>query len=142
MIFASLGLKVPNVREELVFLDAFGIGGAIRTVRSPVLEGLPLDGHGAARWRVRFADTQAVLVERAPYDTELEALGAPLAPGSGHLAFHVDSTADVVRRLERTGAAPLLGPFTIAPTEFGPKRIVTFYRSPNGTMLETQEVVR
>lgn len=138
---ANLGLKAPDLEAELDFFDVLGATGRTITASSPVREGLALDGSGAQRGRTRLGSLLLVMFRRAPYDAELEALTGPLGGGIGHVAFDVPSTAAVLRAAAAHGVLPLLGPFTVEASANGPARRVTFFRSPNGTILETQEKV-
>jgi catechol 2,3-dioxygenase-like lactoylglutathione lyase family enzyme len=136
---SNLGVKAPDLDAEIAFLRAFGGSGFERMPRSAVLEGLPLDGEGAERVRVLLGGVRLAMYCRAPYDAELEALGAGTRGGLGHVAFDVSDTDAVLAAVARAGIPPLLGPFTV-DTARG-RLIVTFFRSPNGTVLETQQTV-
>ena len=136
---SNIGVKAPDLEAEIAFLRAFGGGGFDRGPRSPVLEGLQLDGEGAERVRVQLGGVRLVLFRRAPYETELEALGLGAAGGLGHVAFDAADTGAVLAAAARAGIRPLLGPFTV-DTARG-RLVVTFFRSPNGTVVELQQTV-
>jgi hypothetical protein len=52
----------------------------------------------------------------------------------------VDKLDEVVANLERQGIKPLKGPYVADNGDLG-RRKVAFYRSPNGTIIEPQELL-
>ncbi len=72
------------------------------------------------------------------YDGDLP---EPHPGGIGHVSFMVDSLDDIMAHLETQGIKPFKGPYVGDMGDLG-KRRVAFYRSPNGTILEPQELVK
>lgn len=121
---ANLGVRAPDIDAEIWFLQALGARSLLQS--------------GPDRWHMMLGDTRLVLFRRAPYDARLEAAG--LRPGGGisHVAFELDGAAPLADPLVPTFDANVPALPDVAGSRRGPVR-VTFYVSPNGAVLETQE---
>jgi len=129
----NLGVRAPNVEAELRFLEHFGAGGLIHTQGD-------INGAPAERFHVHLGGTRIALFRKASYDDRLAAINESRGGGLAHVAFAVQSTAEVIKRAAAIGVEPLLGPYEVdVPT--GPRRLIAFFRSPNGLILETQETL-
>ena len=72
------------------------------------------------------------------YDNDLP---NPIEGGVGHVSFIVEDLEDLVASLTSQGIEPLRGPYISDVGELG-RRKVAFYRSPNGTIIEPQELMQ
>ena len=115
---------------EAAFLDALGAGGLIRFVS-------PADHVDRIRAFLGGADLR--FFPTGIYDNLLEA--GERAGGLSHVGFAVPDLGALAERLERVGVGPLLGPFLAPPTPAGGAMRVSFYRSPNGTLIEPQQIL-
>ena len=127
---ANLGVRAPDMEAEVAFLEMFGATNVHRT-----------QGARGPRTHLELGTTRMTLFPRATYDDRLDELGEPRGGGLGHVAFKVASTDRIVEALAAKGYAPLIPTFTVPPTPTGGMRRVTYFRSPNGTVIETQETV-
>ena len=132
--FANLGVRAPNLEAELEFLKVFGATDITKTERVH-------DGHTVERWHLHLGDTKMTLFKRATYDDQLDALGEPRGGGIGHAAFVISGTDEIVARLAKQGITPLIPTFIVEKSASGPRRKITYFRSPNGTVIETQDTI-
>ena len=132
--FQNLGIRAPDMDAELAFLEAFGAHDVVKSER--IHEGTKVE-----RFHVHVGATKLTLFRRATYDDALDALGEPRGGGIGHVAFEVTDTAAIVNALASKGIRPLIPTFETPPGRNGPAKRVTYFRSPNGTVVETQEVI-
>jgi catechol 2,3-dioxygenase-like lactoylglutathione lyase family enzyme len=132
--FQNLGVRAPNMEAELAFLESFGASEVTKTERMH-------EGQKVERFHLHLGSTKLTLFRRATYDDALEALGEPRGGGIGHVAFEITDTAAIVRALAEKGIRPLIPTFETPPGKNGPAKRVTYFRSPNGTVVETQEVI-
>ena len=132
--FMNLGLRAPDMEAELAFLESFGASDVVKSERIH-------EGQKVERFHVRLGATKLTLFRRATYDDALDALGEPRGGGIGHVAFEVADTAVIVNALAAKGIRPLIPTFETPPGPNGPAKRVTYFRSPNGTVVETQEIL-
>jgi catechol 2,3-dioxygenase-like lactoylglutathione lyase family enzyme len=130
----GLGLRAPDIDGELRFLSAFGATDVHRSSRMH-------EGQVVERVHLYLASGRISLFTRATYDERLDALGQPRGGGLSHMSFSVPSTDKVLAALEPIGVGPLYPTFVVAATAKDPARKITYFRSPNGTILETQEAI-
>ena len=127
---ANLGVRAPDMEAEVAFLETLGATNVHRT-----------QGAKGPRIHLELGPVRITLFPRATYDDQLDALGEPRGGGIGHVAFRVASTERVIEALAARGFAPLIPTFTVPPTPTGGTRRITYFRSPSGTVIETQETV-
>lgn len=132
--FMNLGVRAPDIEAELGFLEAFGASEVTKSERLH-------EGKKVERFHLHLGSTKLTLFRRATYDDALDALGEARGGGIGHVAFEVEDTASIVRALAAKGIHPLIPTFQTPPGPNGPAKRVTYFRSPNGTIVETQEVI-
>jgi catechol 2,3-dioxygenase-like lactoylglutathione lyase family enzyme len=130
----GLGVRAPDIEAELRFLEAFGATDIHRSSRVH-------EGQVVERVHLYLASGRISLFTRATYDDRLDALGEPRGGGLSHMSFSVPSTDRVLEALAPIGVGPLYPTFSVAATATDPARKVTYFRSPNGTILETQEAI-
>ena len=130
----GLGVRAPDLDGELRFLSAFGATNIHRSSRVH-------EGQVVERVHLYLASGRISLFTRATYDDRLDALGQRRGGGLSHMSFSVPSTERVLEALAPIGVGPLYPTFSVAATAADPARRVTYFRSPNGTILETQEAI-
>jgi catechol 2,3-dioxygenase-like lactoylglutathione lyase family enzyme len=130
----NLGVRAPDMDAEVDFLVAFGGGDVRRTERTT-------DGVLHRRAHLHIGEVRFTLFPFATYDERLAALGEPRGGGIGHVAFEVPDTQAVLDLVGARGIEPLIPSFTVATTSSGDARRITYFRSPNGTVVETQESI-
>jgi catechol 2,3-dioxygenase-like lactoylglutathione lyase family enzyme len=121
------------VDAEIAFLRAFGASSVTPHHRLS-------DGVRIERFHVSLGSARLTLFRRGTYDDQLEAAGVRTAGGIAHAAFDVASTDRVMRAAAAHGIAPLIPTFEVEAFGKGPARI-TYFRSPNGLVLEAKEIV-
>lgn len=131
----NLGVRAPDMDAEIDFLVAFGGDEVRRSER--VTEGVV-----HKRAHLHIGTTRFTLFPFATYDARLAEIGEPRGGGIGHVAFEVSDTQAVLELVGARGIAPLIPSFTVANTSSGDARRITYFRSPNGTVVETQESIR
>ena len=86
---------------------------------------------------VEFGGVKFFFFSTLAYDGEL---AEPHPGGISHVAFMVDDLDELVANLSRQGIEPFRGPYEVDVGDLGRRKVV-FYRSPNGTILEPQELL-
>ena len=130
----GLGLRAPDLESELAFFQAFGATDVSHTSRMH-------EGQRVERAHLYLASGRITLFRRATYDERLEAIGQPRGGGLSHMSFSVPSTDRVLEALAPLGATPIYPTFLVDARAGDPARKITYFRSPNGTILETQEAI-
>ena len=131
----NLGLRAPDMDAEVDFLVAFGGDEVRRTERVT-------DGVVHKRAHLHIGAVRFTLFPFATYDARLAELAEPRGGGIGHVAFEVPDTQAVLDLVGARGITPLIPSFTVANTSSGDARRITYFRSPNGTVVETQESIQ
>ena len=129
----NLGVRAPDLEAELAFLTALGASGLTYSQRTHA-------GAQAERVHVHLGSIRLTLFRAGTYDARLEALGSRPTGGIGHAAFGVTSTDAVVEAAARVGVTPLIPTFTVEAVGIGPAAI-TYFRSPNGMILEAKQAL-
>jgi catechol 2,3-dioxygenase-like lactoylglutathione lyase family enzyme len=130
----NLGVRAPDMDAEVEFLIAFGGEDVRRSERVT-------DGIVHKRAHLHIGAVRFTLFPFATYDARLAAIGEPRGGGLGHAAFEVPDTQAVLDLVGARGIKPLIPTFTVANTSSGDARRITYFRSPNGTVIETQESI-
>jgi catechol 2,3-dioxygenase-like lactoylglutathione lyase family enzyme len=130
----NLGVRAPDMDAEIAFLESFGGEDVRRSERTT-------DGVVHKRAHLHIGAVRFTLFPFATYDERLAALGEQRGGGIGHVAFEVPDTQAVLDLVGARGIEPLIPPFTVAMSSSGDSRRITYFRSPNGTVVETQESV-
>jgi hypothetical protein len=128
----NLGVKAPDVDAEKAFFAAFNPDRTFVMDRSKSPSGpsqVPAVEIGGVKFF--FFSTLA-------YDGELS---EPHPGGISHAAFMVDNLDELVANLSQQGIEPFRGPYEVDVGDLGRRKVV-FYRSPNGTILEPQELLK
>ncbi|MBX9451523.1 MAG: VOC family protein [Mesorhizobium sp.] len=128
----NLGVKTPDSAAEEAFFAAFNPDRKFFLDRSYAKTG-PKKVPAIELGQVKF-----FFFETLAYDEDLP---APQAGGISHVAFMVDSVDKVVENLRQKGYEPLRGPYTVDNGDLGHRKVV-FFRSPNGLIIEPQELVQ
>jgi hypothetical protein len=127
----NLGVKAPDSEAETKFFSAFNPD------RNFYMERRNSPSGAAKVPAVEFGGVKFFFFQSLAYDELLE---APHPGGIGHVAFLCDDLDALVAHLSGQGIEPFRGPYTVDVGDMGLRKVV-FYRSPNGTVLEPQEVV-
>jgi len=129
----NLGVKAPDLDGEIEFM---------RTFEPEEVERVQRDADFGPREivSVMLAGTRFFLFPQTVYDAQLEQRGAGLNGGIGHASFMTDDMDRVLNAARGRGIEPLLGPYEVTPRGHGRRR-VAFFRSPNGTIIEAQQIV-
>ena len=128
----NIGVRAPDMERELEFLKLFTTSPSRKT-------GAIKNGVDSERAHISVGSADLTLFRAIKYDPQLAALGSNLANGCiSHLAFEVDDTEAVIKNLARAGFHPLLPTYRLEESLVGPASI-TFFRSPNGVIIETKE---
>ena len=130
----NLGVRAPDMDAEIAFLETFGGEGVRRSERVQ-------DGVLHKRAHIHIGAVRFTLFPFATYDGRLAELGEQRGGGIGHVAFEVQDTKALLDRLTTHGIAPLIPTFSVGMTSSGDARRITYFRSPNGTVIETQESI-
>jgi hypothetical protein len=116
----NIGVKAPNLEEELKFLSAFNPDGVSKVkFGQKEIDSVELGG-------VRF-----FLFPTLSYDNDLP---APHPGGIGHVSFTVEDLGELLAHLSKHGIKPFRGPYEGQLGTLG-KRMVAMFRSPNGTLV-------
>lgn len=124
----NVGVKAPDAEAELAFFSAFSPDRTFTVERRHAGTTMPA---------VEIAGVKFFFFAGLAYE---DALPAPHPGGIGHISFMVDSLADMMAHLDAAGIKPFKGPYDADMGELGRRR-VAFYRSPNGTIIEPQELL-
>ena len=116
----NIGVKAPNIEEELQFLSAFNPDKVYKVQFGPKeIDAVEIGG-------VKF-----FLFPTLSYD---DYLPNPHPGGIGHVSFMVEDLDELLAHLGRQGITPFRGPYEGQLGELG-KRMVAMFRSPNGTLV-------
>lgn len=129
----NVGVKAPDLDGEVAFMEIFTPSSVERVQRDA-------DFGPKEIVSVVIASTRFFLFPDTVYGPQLEALGVPLSGGIGHISFMTDDMDAVIDAAAARGVEPILGPYEVTPRGHGTRR-VAFFRSPNGTILEAQQLV-
>lgn len=127
----NFGIKANDVDAEVEFFDAFNPQRKFVVDRSKATYG-PKEVPA-----VEVGGTKFFFFKDLAYDGELS---EPHPGGISHVAFMVDNLDDFIADLELKGLMPFRGPYVADIGDLG-KRKVVFYKSPNGTILEPQQLL-
>ena len=130
----NFAIRAPDVEAELEFLRVFGVEGVRRNERLH-------EGEMVVRYHFDLGRTHGVMFDRGVVDSRLESLGIVPPQGLSHVAFEIDSTAALIDRAATGGIKPLIDTFKVGDSPTGGPWLVTYFRSPNGTVIETKEHV-
>jgi catechol 2,3-dioxygenase-like lactoylglutathione lyase family enzyme len=125
----NLGIKAPDPEAETKFFAAFNPDRSFMVERRHAGTTMPA---------VEISGVKFFFFPSLAYDADLP---EPHPGGIGHVSFMVDSLDQTMAHLEKQGIKPFKGPYSADMGELG-KRRVAFYRSPNGTIIEPQELVK
>lgn len=129
----NVGIKAPDLDREIEFMEAFGPTSVERVQRDA-------DFGPKEIVSVMLGSTRFFLFPSTVYEERLEQQGVTLQGGIGHVSF-MTGDMDAVLAAARAGdIEPVLGPYEVTPRGHGRRR-VAFFRSPNGTILEAQQLV-
>lgn len=116
----NIGVKAPNIEEELKFLSAFNPDSISKVQFGPKeIDAVEMGG-------VRF-----FLFPAFSYEGDLP---QPHNGGIGHASFMVDDLDELLADLKEQGIEPFRGPYEGQLGSLG-KRMVAMFRSPNGTLV-------
>lgn len=116
----NIGVKAPNLDEELRFLSAFNPDKVYKVKFGPKeIDAVEIGG-------IRF-----FLFSALSYDSYLP---EPRQGGLCHISFMVDDLDALLADLEADGIKPFRGPYEGQLGELG-SRMVAMFRSPNGTLI-------
>jgi catechol 2,3-dioxygenase-like lactoylglutathione lyase family enzyme len=116
----NIGIKAPNIEEELKFLSAFNPEKVFKVKFGPK----EIDA-------VELGGIKLFLFPTLSYEADLP---QPHRGGVGHVSFMVDDLDELLEDLESAGIKPFRGPYEGQLGELG-KRMVAMFRSPNGTLV-------
>ena len=128
----NLGVKASDVEAEKAFFAAFNPDRTFVMNRSKSPSGV------SQVPAVEIGGIKFFFFSTLAYDGELP---EPHPGGISHVAFMVDDLDELVANLSRKGMEPLRGPYEVDVGDLGRRKVV-FYRSPNGTILEPQELLK
>ena len=129
----NLGVRAPDLDSERDFLALFK-PDRMETIRRTAAFG------PSEVTAVHFGPLLLFLFDKPVYDDRLQSEGIPSAGGIAHVSLMVQSTDHVLAAAAAGGVEPLLGPYEVTPEGHG-RRKVAFFASPNGTILESQELL-
>jgi hypothetical protein len=127
----NLGVKAPDAEAESKFFAAFNPD------RTFYMERLKSPSGPSRVPAVEFGDVKFFFFPNLAYDQDLE---EPRPGGISHVAFMCDDLDLLVSHLSSQGVEPFRGPYTVDVGDMGLRKVV-FYRSPNGTILEPQQLL-
>lgn len=127
----NLGIKAADPEAEMGFFAAFNPDRTFIMDRSKSAAG-PKQVPAIEAGGVKF-----FFFSSLAYDGDLP---QPHSGGVSHVAFMVDNLDQLVAHLEKQKVLPFRGPYTVDVGDLGRRKVV-FYRSPNGTILEPQELL-
>jgi hypothetical protein len=128
----NLGIKAADPEAEMDFFAAFNPDRTFVMDRSKSASG-PKQVPAIEAGGVKF-----FFFSSLAYDGDLP---HPHSGGISHVAFMVDDLDHLVEHLEKQNIKPFKGPYSVDVGDLGRRKVV-FYRSPNGTILEPQELLR
>ena len=128
----NVGVRAADLESELEFLQAFAPSKVERIARKAAFGPKEIVG-------VELGGVSFYLFEEVIYDGALRDQALPTPGGISHISFLVDSTEKVIAAAARVGAEPILKPYESTLEGKGSRR-VAFFRSPNGTVVESQEL--
>lgn len=129
----NVGVRAADLEAEVAFLKAFMPTTMERIKRNASFGPKEIIA-------VELGGVQFYLFEKVIYDDELAARNVSVGGGISHISFLVDSTEKVIEAAAQVGAEPILKPYESTLVGHGSRR-VAFFRSPNGTVLESQELL-
>ena len=129
----NVGVKAPDLEAEVEFLRAFDPEEMERVKRDA-------DFGPKEIVSVSLAGTRLFLFPSTVYDEALAERGIAFAGGIGHVSFMTTDMEHVLESASARGIEPILGPYEVTPQGHGRRR-VAFFRSPNGTIIEAQQLV-
>ena len=129
--FWNIGLKSPDIESEIRFFERLGAKLLVR-------EMLPVpDGEGTIEYAMLeyggtriFLSPTTVFEDKVPHDLE---------PGITHAVFETDDIERECRRLRGLGTEALIDPVEV-DAALG-RRIISFWRSPNGLIFEVMQIL-
>ena len=127
----NFGIKAKDVEAEKEFFAAFNPD------RTFVMERAKSPSGAAQVPAIEMGGVKFFFFSSLAYD---EQLPAPHPGGISHVAFMVDDLDGLVESMSSQGIEPFRGPYVVDVGDLGQRKIV-FYRSPNGTILEPQELI-
>ena len=130
--FYNLGIRAADLESEVKFLEAFAPTKVERIARKAAFGPKEIIA-------VELGGVSFYLFDNVIYDSELTRRGTSVSGGVAHVSFLVDSTEDVIKAAAKVGVQPILEPYESTLEGKGSRR-VAFFRSPNGTVLESQEL--
>jgi catechol 2,3-dioxygenase-like lactoylglutathione lyase family enzyme len=130
----NFAIRAADVQAELEFLRVFGARSVLRNERVH-------EGETVERFHLDLGAMHVVLFDRGSIDARLEALGVTPSAGVSHVAFEVGSTERLIAAAAERKIEPLIPTFKVAASPTGGPRLITYFRSPNGTVIETKELV-
>lgn len=129
----NVGVRTTDIEREMAFLSAFKPTNVERINRNASFGPKEIVA-------VELGGVQFYLFEKVIYDDALAQRGLPVGGGISHISFLVDSTERVIKAAAEIGVEPILEPYESTLVGHGTRR-VAFFRSPNGTVLESQELL-
>lgn len=130
----NVGVKAPDLDAEVAFMRAFAPESVERVQRNA-------DFGPKEIVSVMLGGSRFFLFPQTVYDDQLAARNASFPGGIGHVSFMTADLDAVLGAAAAAGIEPLLGPYEVLPQGHGRRR-VAFFRSPNGTILEAQQMVQ
>jgi catechol 2,3-dioxygenase-like lactoylglutathione lyase family enzyme len=118
----NIGVKAPNLQEELRFLGAFNPTSISKVSFGPK----EIDA-------VELGGVRMFLFPSLSYEADLP---EPHPGGVGHVSFMVEDLDEMLEHLAQHGIKPFRGPYEGQLGALG-KRMVAMFRSPNGTLVAT-----
>ena len=130
-LLTNFGIRAPDLEAELVFLGALGAS-------PPERRRLLINGRVSERVFVDFHGTRLGIFRKASYDETLAGLGEERSGGLSHVSFASPDTYRLLHAAAEMGVDPLMGPYEVQMAEGG-TGLVTYFRSPNGTVIQGQQ---
>ncbi len=130
-VFWNIGLKTPDMDAEIEYFEKLG-------ARLLVRETLPIPGgEGTIEYAVlEFGGTRIFLSPTTVFEDKLV---DDLRPGVTHAVFETDDIERECAKLRELGSEVLVEPVLI-DARIG-RRIVSFWRSPNGVVFEVMQIL-
>jgi len=129
----NVGVRAADLEAEVEFLNAFMPTTVERIKRNASFGPKEIVA-------IELGGVQFYLFEKVIYDDELSRRGISSGGGISHISFLVDSTEEIIDAAAKVGAEPILKPYESTLVGHGSRR-VAFFRSPNGTVFESQELL-
>jgi hypothetical protein len=130
----NFAIRAADIEAELEFLRVFGARELQRNERLH-------EGATVVRYHFDLGSMHGVMFDRGVMDARLESLGVTPAQGISHVAFEIDSTTGLIAAAAERGFEPLVPTFRVGASPTGGPRLITYFCSPNGTVIETKEHV-